>query len=1185
MILLTLYLLACFGLPSIKKYIDNIYIYEYQKLSYYLYDYFDGYYLSFTSNNSFIGLPSNPQFAHVKTLPYNSTNANQSNNYYSYVTWSDDTCNYLLDFMDSTIYLYSIIFADNTVQLISSYPINATINQVTLWEYSQETYIIIQATSEKNFIFISNFTSFNCSDIDFPIPNKLIMWDLYYAETVSTCQVSGTYLIPFVATFTDFSNNSVLLVYNFSNPLSPNMIYSLDNNYFIDSDFQFYPVQIATLADSTENVTITVLSLNYGILYFQFINGMFQEQWPRVLIEQFNLTYSMILVSNYFFNSTIGAPLVIVIGSINGLVVVDFYGHSVMLSLQGVSSFGSILSVLNAIFIENIYFVYIENNEIMVIFDRETIKDYAYIVRLEENVVKNCSNIKWTVIYYQGSFMIILSDIDGIKTFNLTFEYPILTFKQSIPSDTYYIEAMNSTNNFLDTQEFSYESCVNNATITNLDDLYELQLCTDNRCFAENFAVPQVIFQGLNKTVQFNLYEHISGWNMSFNAQYEEKSDNYSLNFYNYEKFSPGTVTLLKKNYTQVILTGGYVIMQFNEGIDFYKADFTTLIRSLQIKDIISVEFYFSLVYVIYEDLNRYISVNTPYETNYFTVDNQCSMITFCGEYLICGGGNTISVYFCSNNNCTIVSIFSSYKDFQLKITSLTSVNYSAEDNCYLYILNEYTNLYILSLTNIFKNSYYVYDTSYIVLNQTSKIYATSLRFYTFYKTTMTIYSPTMTNETQIDLNNDIAKIFFIDNFVYISTSDNELMIVDGLEINFNMVYLITQMPYNCIFSSAWYSENYTTTGFICYNETDYYLSTYYSSCPQQYLSYPCQIPFTLEFTIDDPANILNPVYYYNVNFSAGNLVRTLYLNANFELLIYGQVIQYAEQNNNKNEIAVYYKDGTDLSYILDGFTGNNITYKIHIDNDEIALGDSEFNPLEIQPNLLELTNYTNPSNIRSITAIANTPYVAIYDDNAIITILNSSDYNIATQEMNVLGTISFEIFKENLISPGVQYVSTINDSFLISASCMWTVEFLYYWKNIPNLLVNSSNYLIILTEISLTSFKMIRYETFQIPFQPSQLKAITDDSSKLAILLVDYTIDYANPYYKNNRLYRAEFIWNQNTLEFIGYEIIDMFSLNLNALYIYSVDGYYYDYLHIVLADKWNGILILVITAIQQFW
>ncbi|OMJ83749.1 hypothetical protein SteCoe_15291 [Stentor coeruleus] len=1165
MLLLIIIILSCSASPSVKKPIGSMYIYQNQKLSYYLYDYFEGYYLSFTTNSTEIYIQDNHSFHYINSLPYDNINKTWHNTHYSYITWNDLSCNYLIDFIGLDLYIYNIHPINKELEIISSYNLNVSINQVVLWQYLQETYILIQGRSDKNYIFIANFTSYNCSDTIFPEPQKLDMWDLYYAKSLSTCSVSGTYIIPFIAEYNYSYSTQALFIYNFSNPYKPNMIKSLNNNYIVDLESQFYPFRVALAANSPENMTIIVLCLNYGILYYNLTNGVFQENWPHILIKQYGTFYSMSLISNSYFSNIIGVPLVIIVGTTEGLIVLDFYARLVMFSIPGISSLETNATVIDAVFVENNYFIYLESNELMIVLDRETTKDYSYIINLEDNVENYTSNAKWTVINYYGSFAYIRSDPDGIKAYDIIIDQPMFIIKENIPSMTYYIKANNDFN----------EHCYNNMSITETDDLYRIQLCTGNICNANNVINIQVIFEGLKVKIPFYIYEYFSGWNMSFEADNEMHSDVYHLSVSDYEKFSPGESVKIRKLYIQIIPAVNYVLMQYDEGIDFFETDFETLIRNVPIKDIISVEIYNNLVYVLYSKHKNHLSINSPISTHEILIKDQCNMLTFCINYLICGGSNTLSFYTCNNTNCDFILSLSTFNYFKLNITSLTSLNIPSENDCNIYIISDYINLFILSLFKTLNNPIYANSLSYYLISPAYRIYVTSLCIYTFNNASMTIYSSKIDNETNIDLNDIIDRVFLLENFVYISTFHNELMIVDGLEIVFNMVYLNIQISNNCYYSSSWFSGDSSITGIICSNETGYFLTTYSSLCPQQNMNKPCEIPFVLEFSIEDPDNVDDYSFLYNVTFNAWNQIHLVPLYATFELLIFGQVIHYAKPSNNMTDISVYYDTGVDLTSILGGFTGNNLTYKMDINNQVINPEQSENDPLKVLPNVFQMNQYTSLNEIGSITYIANTPYIAIYDIHSNLIFLNSSDYHNLTQEMNVVGNISLSEYQDKLICTSFQYISTKHNNFLISAMCLWSYNFSYYWRSILGLSENSNIYFIILIQIN-SNFELVFYEAFQVPFQPSQLKAVSDNGSKIAILLVEYVIDNKDPIYKNNRIYRAEFIWHNNTLSLAGHEIIDMFSLGLNSFFVYSLDGYYRKYMHIVVADKWNGVLIL---------
>ncbi|OMJ68043.1 hypothetical protein SteCoe_34633 [Stentor coeruleus] len=661
---------------------------------------------------------------------------------------------------------------------------------------------------------------------------------------------------------------------------------------------------------------------------------------------------------------------------------------------------------------------------------------------------------------------------------------------------------------------------------------------------------------------------------MSFETVFEPFSDIYSLSISNFTKLSLGNSVELRKMYIQIIPTENYVLMQYNEGIDFFESDFETLIRNVPIKDILSLEVYNDLVYILYSNVTTYLSINSPiltYETN---LNNQCNMMTFCMNYLICGDDDTISYYICIDTSCSFILSINTFNFLKIQITSLTSSYISSKNDCNIYILSYYIDLYILSFVKTLNNQIYADNLHVHIINPAYKIYATSLQLYAFSISSMTVYSFEMANDTTIYFNDMINRFHFLENFVYISTLNNQLIIVDGLEMVFRMVYLDIQLSDNCYYSSSWFIGNFSNTGIICSNETGYFLTNYHSFCPQQNTSTPCDVPFMLEFSIDYPADVDNYFYLYNVTFWATSQMQSVPLYVAFELLIFGQVIHYTESFS-KTDISIYYDTGIDLTDILDGFTGNNLTFMLDINGHILSPQESENSPLNILPNVLQINNFTSEYEIDSIACIDNTPYIFIYDINSNLIFLNSSDFNETTQQMNVIGNISLSSFQKNLICASFQYISTKETSFLIAAICVWSYNFPYYWQSIANITENSNAYFITLFQINF-KFELDFAKAFQLPFQPSQLKAISDDTVKLTILVVDYTINTIDSTYKNNRLYRAEFIWENTTLHLENQEIIDMFSLNLSSLYIYSIDGYYNKHMHIVIADKWNGVLIL---------
>ncbi|OMJ67914.1 hypothetical protein SteCoe_34809 [Stentor coeruleus] len=58
--------------------------------------------------------------------------------------------------------------------------------------------------------------------------------------------------------------------------------------------------------------------------------------------------------------------------------------------------------------------------------------------------------------------------------------------------------------------------------------------------------------------------------------------------------------------------------------------------------------------------------------------------------------------------------------------------------------------------------------------------------------------------------------------------------------------------------------------------------------------------------------------------------------------------------------------------------------------------------------------------------------------------------------------------------------------------------------------------------------------------------------------------------------MYIVNMVWDGVTINNFTTEYVNMFSLGLNSLTIMSIDGFFYDTFYVVIADYWNGILVL---------
>ncbi|OMJ88044.1 hypothetical protein SteCoe_10115 [Stentor coeruleus] len=1121
-----------------------------------LYDYFFGEYLTFSSNSSGLNMPGPLKIKesqkHSYHKPYSDPIIGSE-----FLVFDSENTTYLIDFQGSILFLYTISSSKQILSYESSADIGFPISQVTYWDNLGQLNLLVLCQSSKNLVFLLDFPEIQNSDVML-IP----LWDLYYIKGLKTCNFVNTTFISFVGN--TYSDHGMLLIYDFTEPLLPNLIYYVQHPYE-DINEKFVPIDLISIIYDDTLTQLVVLNEVFGLEVIIFNNYIFSTT-ARIQLTEFSCLINMHRVTSKVYSNVEYNFFPISVSTCKGVVVVDFFSNMPMFFLKGVNESGSIFGALNVVAIDNIFFYMLSNFAFVIAIDRGTSQDLIYYLNLTKEVSSSAGYLKWTVFFIENSYVLIASDSKSITLYSLNFSLPTAEISRYCGDEEINITASNYLNK-------SVSSVLKINQLDNFDIIefiyaYRLRECNDTEI--------QVIFEGFSQLIDFPVYDYISGRNMSFEFIQYIYDDNFAIVPGDFAKVSYKTQIPINSTCQQILFTKMQYFLVYTDSIEIYSSIDSKFIQTISVENLILTYAIGNYVFMtFYNSSGNYLEVYTFGRIDVVETQVMCNFLQMVLDTLICAGDKLLQMFAIYSGLINSSSTYTFPLSLNTQIISIALFVFDPElFKSHLYVLTSDGEITLFSLNNNLPSFNLIQSFS---VTDFSSILASQQHLYVITDYSIDIYL-NMQIIRSIPFTQKIVLSYLLMNFVYAITEDGELVMVDGLQSVMNSYFWETNVEKNCTFSNPWFdSKNKPLFGFLCQDQNSekvFYI--YQSKCPNHYDVSYCTISLPLEITLNYPNQTNTDIYPQMILILASNDFSNKDLYVTLDLVVYGQAVALINPDSIKKSISIEYNVGFS-DYMLDIFTGNNMELSLFIKNNIIE-PDSEYNPLKLKPNLstTSIYNTTNNDILMGMTSISNTPIIVVATLNGKIIFMNSSSDG-QTNKMKTIGFIDIKIFfgSQGQCWP-IKYITGDDDVILLASACLNISVFDIYWEN--NYYRNSSTIENFLTiwKINKQTYEVLDIYNHKINFSPQALQVITDNYSVFTILLINNLAIYYMPSTSNNNIYRVSYLWSQGSLTIQSKELINFYSLGLYSFYAVSVDGYYIDCLYIAVAEYRHGLFLL---------
>ncbi|OMJ88045.1 hypothetical protein SteCoe_10116 [Stentor coeruleus] len=1120
-----------------------------------LYDYFSGQYLNFQSNSSHLILPGPIELKITDKFSYSKPSPVPLGS--MLLTISSKSLTYLIDFQGSSLYLFSISSPNLEFSYKSSIDLGFTIRQVSYWAYENNEYLLVLCQSSKNLVFLLDFP-----DILSSKPIIIPLWDLYYINELKTCDVFNSTLVPFIGTF--YSDLGAIFVYDFSEPLCPYLVYftdSLYDNFY----YKFVPVDLKFNMYDKMSIQLVVLLNDFGLEIFYF-EADSSVMIYKLKMTQFSCLNSLNVVTNKDYTETLGKYMPLAVATCKGVVIVDLSNLEFLFFLEGITNMGVESEVLNAVSIGNYFFYMLNNYAIVIAEDRGLKQDIIYYLNLTEYIKTSSGYSKWSILLLQTSFVLIQSDGKIVNFCTLSFSEPITEINGSCGEEDINVIASNSLN----------KSAISMLRITQLENFDTIELVNEHRVVEFNNIQVQVIFEGFSQEIDFPVYDYVSGRNMSFEYNRYHYDDYFSIVPMDFSKVSYFTSININDTCQQVLATLEMFAIVCGDIIKIYDSYNSTLKDILVIDNLQTISIIEKYVYIaFYNNSGNYIEAYGFEDIATIKTQVLCKFLITSFGFIICAGENIIQSFlidplylydtytFNSISKKIILSIALSF-DFYISITTL----YVLTNDDEIFYFDFYSKSPNLNISNS------------LTTENCKTILANSQYFlYTINEDYINIYSKMEILKT-IPFDSKITSVFLLRNFLYVTTEDGELILVDSQQSLMNSYYWETFLSENCTFASAWFKYGNTYFGLICKIEgKDSIFKIYLSKCPQPYHISFCTIDLPIKISLNYPNQTNTNIYPQDIIITAKNNQSNMDLIITLNLVVYGQAVALINPNSIQTDYHLEYNVGL-TQYMLDIFTGNNLELSLIINNNTCN-ENSLYDPLTLKPNLF-LSSYYNSSDygdLISIASLFNTPIIAVATSHGQIIFLNTTT-DVNNKTMKIVGAVNIkDYFGLNAQCKTIDYITNNDQVMLIASICEYQDIFQSYWQGTDDMIFNITYNTLIIWEISKFEYKILNVYRYKLSTFFVSLKVITNSNQVFTIILLSNLETYYIAHSINNDIYRMSFVWSNTELIIQDQELINFYSLGLNSFYIFSVDGFYTDTLYISVAEYWHGLFMLKVS------
>lgn len=1133
-----------------SKELPEIALFEGETLSLNLYNYFPGEYLEFFTNSSSASVPDHYSLEIVFEYDYLYDYENNFTSYSTFANWINENYFYIIDYVNDTLYFFDASL-NYPMTIITSYKLNYTIDQVVMFEPSKELiFAIVLAHSDINLLVLLNLTTFSSKNSNIDI-QEIFLWDLYYVEGLKTCPINGTNFIPFIGNLFD---NGIVIIYDFTNASYPKLVQYF-NSYSGIFDLLFLPIDIASVNSVYFKPVFAILDLSSTVMFLAYEYHSFQPDLS-IILSEYGAAYSLNTIQSVYYIKNIEVYGILMVATDHGLVLINYDKSTQMFYVTSPRDPNlSPVKALQAIGINNIYFTLLETGQIMIAEDNLSTQNKIYCINTTLSDINNNNTIKWTIIYNFNSYFYIQSSSSMIQAYNLSFNEPILHLK-GISNEIINITAFNLNGN---STEIFFSLVVYESFNTILPireyTVYDIQMTT-----------VEVNFKGFFANASINAYEYVSGRNTSFDVELQLENPYFTVDYYT-AKVTPTGNPYLNKSYNRIVAAESYYVAIYDEGVDFYDMNLNKTIFALKITNIIEVVSYEDFTFFSYYDKNSAYILRYPNPQKIKTND-KCLHLQAAEIYLFCGGANFLTIFscleFCKEKYTTS---FESPNELQ---SMSVSYNPLGVFPIILYILNNNHELFLNPLSIILAFGINL-DKKFLTLPNCFFIKASSTQVYAILLNSIEVYTVFLEYIRTIPLVTYAGLAFILKDFLYIINDFNYLIIIDGKQTVMNSYYYETSIDENCFFSSAWGYKNDAYYGLLCSEGKNHTFEIYYTKCPIFGKDAPCNHNINFFIYLAAPLDALDGLYYQNVTINALNQFSNISFNISLELITFGQA---AALTPFANLSGMNYPYNFPLTVDMRGvFLGNDLNYSITLNNFTSNISQC-CDPIMINQIIEEFAIFNYTEKILSITSIPYTNFIIASLNNGTLIIIDSSELNTENQIKGYYNLSEYTNYN-NIKCESIQSVSNINNITLIVASCSYFEKIPYYFQGsfIHSATILKGVPLVLIFNIS--SFTLGYTTGLPLNIMLKFLKVITNDMYTFNVIYVSSILTNTTKYV-NNYMYIVNMVWDGFSICSFSSEYVTMFSLGLKSLTIMSIDGFFYDTFYAVVADYWNGILIL---------
>ncbi|OMJ84055.1 hypothetical protein SteCoe_14866 [Stentor coeruleus] len=1154
-------LLISFGLASKPKVIQElgeIILFQSESLSLNLYDYFEGNYLKFSSNSTSLKLPGKPQLQSKEYIPYPFFKLSKPTKS-SFLIWSFFDTTFLLDFHNTTLYLYTISKITQSLVIYNEYNINYTIEQVVSWSYNDLFRIFILTHDGMNRVFLlhpaQNFTT------------QLEMWDVRYFQDLKSCSIENSKFVPFLGKL--YEDWGLVLIYDMSNPLKPQVYQVLQSLNNIPEE-RIMPIEIKAFPVPITNLSFVILDQNYGLRFYMHDAHMFQA-YSKINLTHFGCLSTLDVFTNDFYEAINQGIIVFAVGACYGLVTVDYYSMLPMFFIKGMTNIGFLTGVKGLDVINDIYFIELKSNALMIVQDTINSQDSLYNLDLLSSIQGYSEYAKWKIIPSIDCYLYIRSDADGIKVYNLTFEIPNFNITQENGNQGVKIKATDECN----------ESASITYYVKQLNSINTIEYLDEYKKSKYKNIIIQVIFEGFSQTIDFDVYEYVSGRNLSFSFKLIPTKYLVNITARDFDK-----VTYKERKYFNNICGHAIVADTFMALIG---TNYISIVDKFSMKQRFEYIFesltcfslyYDSLFYSYLNNSKAHLAVFSESNTQIIRINTPCAQIQVTDKYLICSSLNFLRVYTIDSH---IYTLFHTYTTAQIletneyiKFIAASNIE-SQEYSSYLYILTSLYKILMINLDTLIPGNTLLTKSKTIIVINSYKIYATPLQLYILTSNTIEIYSHEMYFVKSIPFESSPLNAYLLKDFLFIQTENNDLVILDGLQTTLNSYFSEMTIHDSCVFSCAWIEDGQSMFGFLCIDDNFYqYFDIYESKCPGVYLDEPCLMVLPFDIVLIDPKTMNNGMYYVYGSVIVDNPYDKKSLNITFELIVYGQAVMIHQEDNFKNR-SIDYNSGFSLD-MLNVFSGNNMELTLMLNDNEMPPISTTVDPIYLLPNLFITSSYEDlDEKYTSLLSISNFPLIMASTESGKLVIFNGLEADYKQNNMTKFRSFNVSNYiGKNGVCNSIQYVSFKNYVSLIVASCHYTKYSNYYSKSI-NTVKSSYQNILVFWHLDQDSWDILQLDIISLDFEPQFLQVVTNNNVNFSVFLINSINKFEIPTYSNNFIKRISFSWAGQYVIQTDSEVINFYSLDLNYFYATSIDGIYQkNNLFIMVADYWYGVYIL---------